>query len=282
MPKETIEICEKGAQLNYSDKFRQGNLIHLPDRGRLIISGDLHGHHRNFKKIVRIADLENNPDTYVIFQEIVHGGPEDNFGGCLSYNMLFEAIKYKNQFPGQVHLLMGNHDTAVICNSDVMKSGKEMNQAMRSALQRKFSTDFDDVDCAIKQYLISQPLAVKCPNGMWISHSLPGNRFVKDFSTAVFHKKLNHTDMQRPNSVYLLTWGRRHSQKTLDKLSALLDIDLFVLGHQPQETGWAKGGSNLVILASDHNHGAIISCDLAKTYNIDELIECIIPIASIK
>jgi predicted phosphodiesterase len=282
MPQQIIQICEKGAQLNYSDQFRTGNIILMPDNGRLIISGDLHGHRRNFEKIVRFADLDNNPETFVVLQEVIHGGPEDDLGGCLSYDLLFSAIKYKIQFPRQVHLILGNHDTAVICNSDVMKAGKEMNQAMKAALQRKFATHYDDIDCAIKQYLLSQPLAVKCPNGIWISHSLPGNRFINSFSTSVFHKKLNHSDMQRLNPVYLLTWGRRHSQKTLDKLAALLEVDVFIVGHQPQETGWAKGGNNLIILASDHNHGTLITCELAKSYNIDELIECIMPIAAIE
>jgi len=282
MPQQIIEICEKAAQLNYSNQLRSGNIILMPENGRLIISGDLHGHRRNFEKIARFADLDNNPETFVVLQEVIHGGPEDDLGGCLSYDLLFSAIKYKIQFPRQVHLILGNHDTAVICNSDVMKAGKEMNQAMKAALQRKFATDYDDIDCAIKQYLLSQPLAVKCPNGIWISHSLPGNRFLNSFNTSVFHKKLNHVDMQRPNPVYLLTWGRRHGQKTLDKLAALLEVDVFVVGHQPQETGWAKGGNNLIILASDHNHGALITCELAKSYNIDELIECIMPIAAIE
>ena len=282
MPQQIIEICEKATQLNYSDEFRSGNIINLPERGKLIVSGDLHGHRRNFDKIVRFADLDNNPETFVVLQEVVHGGPEDDLGGCLSYDLLFNAIKYKIQFPRQVHLILGNHDTAVICNTDVMKAGKEMNQAIKSALQRKFGQHYDDIDCAIKQYLLSQPLAVRCTNGIWISHSLPGNRFVDSFSTSIFHKKLNHTDMHRPNSVYLLTWGRRHSQKTLDKVAALLEVDVFILGHQPQETGWAKAGNNLIILASDHNHGAMIACNLAETYDIDKLIECIFPIAAIE
>ena len=282
MPQQIIEICEKATQLNYSDRFRSGNIIHLPENGRLIISGDLHGHRRNFEKMVRFADLDNNPDTFVILQEVIHGGPEDELGGCLSFDLLFSAINYKIRVPRQVHLILGNHDTAVICNIDVMKAGKEMNQAMKSALRRKFAARYDDVDCAIKQYLLSQPLAVRCPNGIWISHSLPGNRFVNDFKTSVFHKKLNHSDMQRPNSVYLLTWGRRHSQKTLDKLAALLEVDIFIIGHQPQDAGWEKAGNNLIILASDHNHGTLIACDLAKSYNIDELIKCIMPIAAIE
>ena len=32
----------------------------------------------NFGKIVRMADLANNPDRYVVLQEILHGGPEDD------------------------------------------------------------------------------------------------------------------------------------------------------------------------------------------------------------
>jgi hypothetical protein len=54
-----------------------------------------------------------------------------------------------------------------------------------------------------------------------------------------------------------------------------------VLGHQPQEKGWRQERKNLLIIASNHNHGYILSLDLNKTYTIGQLIEDLIPLASI-
>ena len=85
-------------------------------------------------------------------------------------------------------------------------------------------------------------MAVRCENRLWISHSLPGNRYVNKFDEAIFHRELKIVDVVKPNSAYLLTWGRKQSGKTLAEMAKRLDVDLFVLGHQPQEQGWLKAG----------------------------------------
>lgn len=281
MPQTIIDLLNKGIEILNADKSRRGNVVHLPADGNLIITGDIHGHLRNFERIVAFADLPNNPDRHIILQEIIHGGPEDSQGGCLSYKLLFEAIRYKLEFPDQVHMIMGNHDTAFINNSEVMKDGKEMNRAMRQAIEREFKQASDDVELAIRQFLFSQPLAIRCNNRIWISHSLPSDRAIDKFDPKTLERQLKINDVVRPGSAYLLTWGRKHSQAILDKLAGMFDIDFFILGHQPQEKGWNQAGNNLIIIASNHNHGCLLSIDLAKSYTIEQLIDSIVPLASI-
>jgi predicted phosphodiesterase len=281
MPQTIIDLLNKGIETLNADKFRRGNVIHLPAEGSLIVTGDIHGHLRNFERIVAFADLPNNPQRHILLQEIIHGGPEDSQGGCLSYKLLFEAIRYKLAFPDQVHLILGNHDTAFINNSEVMKDGKEMNRAMCQAIERQFKQASDDIALAIRQFLFSQPLAIRCNNRLWMSHSLPNDRTVNKFEPKILERQLKINDVVRPGSAYLLTWGRKHSQATLDKLAQLLDIDFFILGHQPQETGWKQAGDNLIIIASNHNHGCLLSIDLEKSYTIEKLIDSIVPLASI-
>jgi hypothetical protein len=281
MPEKTIELLNKGMEANHADKYRQGNIVCLPSHGTLLITGDLHGHRRNFERIAALADLEHHKNAHVILQEIIHGGPEDAEGGCLSYKLLFEAVAYKVKFPDRVHIIMGNHDTAFISNTDVMKNGKEMNVAMRAALDREFRHASERVKLAIRQFLFSQPLAVKCPNKIFISHSLPADRNGDKFDQRIFERHLRINDIIRPGSAYLLTWGRSHSQILLDKMAKALNADIFVLGHQRQETGCSKAGSNLIILATDHDHGCVLPIDLAKSYTVEKLLELIIPVAAI-
>ncbi|MCP4610983.1 MAG: hypothetical protein GY845_19930 [Planctomycetes bacterium] len=281
MPQTIIDLLNKGIEILNADKFRRGNVVHLPAEGNLIVTGDIHGHLRNFERIVAFADLPNNPDRHIILQEIIHGGPEDSQGGCLSYKLLFEAIRYKLKFPDQVHMILGNHDTAFINNSEVMKDGKEMNRAMLQAIEREFKQASDDVALAIRQFLFSQPLAIRCNNRIWISHSLPSDRAIDKFEPKILERQLKINDVVRPGSAYLLTWGRKHSQAVLNKLAGIFDIDFFILGHQPQEQGWNQAGDNLIIIASNHNHGCLLSIDLAKSYTIEQLIDSIVPLASI-
>lgn len=281
MPQTIIDLLNKGIEAGNADKFRRGNVIHLPAEGSLIITGDIHGHRRNFERIAAFADLANNPDRHIVLQEIIHGGPEDSQGGCLSYQLLFDVVRYKLTFPDRVHIIMGNHDTAFISSCDVMKDGKEMNRAMCLALEREFQQAGADVELAIRQFLFSQPLALRCDNRIWVSHSLPSDRSVDKFDPKILDRKLKINDVVRPGSAYLLTWGRRHSQALLDKMAKLFDVDIFILGHQPQEQGWSQAGDNLIIIASNHNHGCLLSTDLAKSYTIEQLIDSIVPLASI-
>jgi len=281
MPQAIIDLLKKGAEANYTDSFRRGNLICLPADGTLVIAGDIHGHRQNFERLIAFADLINNPNRHIVLQEIIHGGPQDAEGGCLSYKLLFDIVRCKLSFPDRVHIIMGNHDTAFISNGEVMKDGKEMNRSMRLALEREFRQNSADVKLAIKQFLFSQPLAVRCENRIWLSHSLPGDRFVDEFDRQIFDRQLKINDCVKPGSSYLLVWGRKHSQPMLDKMAKLFDVDVFILGHQSQHQGWNRAGNNLIIIASDHNHGCLLSIDLAASYTAEQLIDSIVPLASI-
>ena len=281
MPQTIIDLLNKGTQANNADKFRRGNVIYLPAKGTTIITGDIHGHRRNFERIVAFADLANNPDNHIVLQEIIHGGPEDSEGGCLSYKLLFDVVRYKLDFPDRVHIIMGNHDTAFINESKVMKNGKEMTRSISLALEREFQEAVTDIKLATRNFLFSQPIAVRCENRIWASHSLPSDHFADKFDRQILDRQLEIDDTVKPGSVYLLTWGRKHSQSLLDKMAKLLDVDIFILGHQPQQQGWSQAGENLIIIASDHNHGCLLPIDLAKSYTIAELIDSIVPLASI-
>ena len=83
---------------------------------------------------------------------------------------------------------------------------------------------------------------------------------------------MRNEDVARLGSAYLLTWGRKHSQSLLNDMARLFGIDIFILGHQPQEQGWSQAGENLIIVASDHTHGCLLPVNIAKTYTVKELI----------
>jgi hypothetical protein len=281
MPQQAIQLFRKAGELNNSCSFRKGNVIYLPDHGKVVVAGDLHGHRRNFERITHYADLENHPETFVVLQEIIHGGPEDDYGGCISYQLLYDVLDYKLRFPSQVHIILGNHDTAVVCDTSVLKAGKEMNLAMKTAMRRHYKGKFQDVEAAMVDYMMTQPLAVRCANRIWISHSMPTDEWAEDFDISIFDRPYTLADIQRPNPVYQLTWGRRQSPQALDFLAKKLDVDVFILGHQPQEIGWAPVGEHALIVASEHNHGCLLAFDLSRSYSISELIDRILPLASI-
>ena len=281
MSHQIINLARDAAAINLSTQLRRGNIIHLPETGRLIVTGDLHGHRRNFEKTIALTDLENNPDTHILFQEILHGGETDANGGCVSFMLFFDILRMQLRFPNQVHLIMGNHDTAIITQGDVLKGGREMNKPLNEAMKNSFKEEYKPVKAALTDYLMSQPLAVKTVKKIWISHSLPADRFADDFDTSIFEKQLAPEDLKRPKPVYTLTWGRSHSKQTLTKLAEKLDASAFILGHQPAENGFRVELPNTIIITTEHNHGCLLSLDMAKSYTIEELASAVIPAASI-
>ena len=282
MPQKTIELLKAGKTANIDDKFREHNILQLPSEGNILITGDIHGHLRNLERIISFSDLQNNPGRHVVLQEIIHGGAKDCSGNCISYKTLFKAVRFKLDFPHNVHFIMGNHDTAFICNNEVMKNGIRMNQSMHQALTDEFASAAEDVEIAIKQFLFSQPLAARTGNGVWMSHSLPNECHLDEFDCSIFQRDIQLCDCKKGGQVYLLTWGRRFTEQSVNKLSEKLNCEFFILGHQPQEKGWCRKFDNTIILASDHEHGCFMSIDLAQPYSVDILTEQIRPFSSVQ
>jgi hypothetical protein len=104
---------------------------------------------------------------------------------------------------------------------------------------------------------------------------------LEKFDFTIFDRQLKINDIVRPNSAYLLTWGRAQSPESLKFLSQKLDVDFFVLGHQVQEAGWMSNNENLIIVDSQHNHGHLLHFDLTCQYTIAKLVVSLVPIASI-
>jgi len=276
-----IDLCRKAAELNHACPYRRGSVVYLPDEGDIIVTGDLHGHARNFQRIVSYADLGNHPNRHVVLQEILHGGPEDEQGGCLSFHLFCSVLQYHIDFPHRVHLILGNHDTAIINDFDVVKAGKEMNQALKAAMRRRFADDYPAVIVALRDMLLSQPLVVRCPHRIWVSHSLPACQSGR-FDISILDRNPAAADCTRPHAAYLLTWGRRHSPEMLSDLAKTFAVDTFILGHQPQEQGWARVADNVLVLACDHGHGCVLPFELDTPYTTDELERRIVPLASIE
>jgi hypothetical protein len=79
-----------------------------------------------------------------------------------------------------------------------------------------------------------------------------------------------------------MVWGRRHDPALLEALAKAWDVDLFIVGHQPQEWGHEVMFGRLLILASDHNHGVFLPIDLRKKYTMDDLVARIRKYASVE
>lgn len=268
---ETFEIaCEE----NHVNSLRQHNVVHLPMEGELWMTGDIHDHRRNYEKLVRAADLANHPDRHLVLHELIHGDRFDASGAEDSWQILYQAAELKCDFPSQVHFLLANHDLAQIHGEGIMKAGLSVCEAFSAGVRKSFHNDADRVEVAIKQFLLSLPLGVSAPNGIFCCHSLPTDSQLEDFDYTVFNRELEGKDYQRRTGpVYQLIWGRHMSSATAAAFADQIGAKIIITGHQPQESGYLVNGDRHLILASDHNQGVFLPINLSETYDMQALVD---------
>lgn len=279
---KAADILHEAAELNLNDPLRRGSLLEFPNYGQLVMTGDLHGHSRNFEKLQRYCDLEHFPPRHVILHEIIHQevvGLEDT---DQSFRILIEAAAWKCAYPDQVHFLQSNHELAQLTRHEITKAGRVVTVAFEDAVCDAFGPGGQDVMIGVNAYIKSLPLAARTQNRVFLSHSLPAPRELPGFDATVLSRVPTDADLGDRGSVHSLVWGRYHTAPALAALAEMLDVDVFICGHQPQEMGYDVWHDRLIILASDHNHGVFLPFDLSKPQTAESLERHIRPFAGIE
>lgn len=276
-----VVVFRTATRLNMDDPLRQGSLLSFPDYGQVVMTGDLHGHRRNFDKLKRFCDLEHFGARHVLLHEIIHEEVESLTAHDNSHHVLLAAVRWKCEFPDQVHFLQSNHELAQVRRHEITKNGRVVTMDFEEGVFDAYGEGGHDVLQAIYDFIRSLPLAGRTANRVFLSHSLPGPRELPAFDPTVFSRIPNDDDLNDRGSAHALVWGRYHTAAALERLGDLLDTDLFLVGHQPQEMGYEVVHNRMVILASDHNHGVFLPFDLKKPVTLEKLVHNIRPFAGV-
>lgn len=278
-----IEAFRSATEENLMESARRQQVVYLPAEGELWVTGDLHDHRRNFDKAVRLSDLGANPQRHLVLHELIHGDHYDASGAEGSWNMLYQAADLKCDFPQQVHFLLANHDLAQVHGEGIMKSGLSVCEAFSAGVKRDFGSRYPSVIAAMTEFLLSSPLAVRTPSGLFICHSLPADEHLESFDFSVFDRELTGADYRRrTGAVYQLIWGRNFTPSTAARFAERVGARMIITGHQPQETGYAQNGDRHLIIASDHNQGVLLQLDLATPYDMPSLTRRLRKFASLE
>ena len=280
-PSAASEVFLEAARLNREDPLLSGSLLVFPDYGQLVMTGDLHGHRRNFEKLQRYCDLEQFAARHVILHEIIHEDVPAFEEPDRSHELLLDAAKWKCQYPDQIHFLQSNHELAQIHRHEITKNGRVVTMHFEQSVLSAYGADGESVMEAIHEFIRSYPLAGRTVNRVLLSHSLPSARELPDFDPTLFSRVPTEKDFSEQGSAHALVWGRHQTQAVLDSLCELLSVDFFICGHQPQESGYDVLHDRMVILASEHNHGVFLPFDLHKPVTMKGLIKHIRPFAAI-
>ncbi|MFA9476751.1 metallophosphoesterase [Phycisphaerales bacterium AB-hyl4] len=275
-----IDLFQRAAKANLEHPDRKGAVVHLPRRGRLLMTGDLHDHGLNFQRLWKLARLHRGSDRYLVLHEVIHGPGRIN-GRDLSIRTLARAVALQLEYPKQVIPLMANHDLAQLGGEGISKHGVSVVDAFDQGVDFLYGDQADAVRDAMNEYIRSLPLAVRCANGVFCSHSLPSPRKIETFDKTVLDRVPTAEDVAIDGPAYHMVWGRHHNQKIADELAQAWDATVFVMGHQPADMGYDEEGETMLVLASDHEHGMALPIDLSKSYTRDELVMQLIPLASV-
>ena len=237
---------------------RRGNVVHLAGELDVLVSGDIHGHLKNLAKIISHADLGSHPNRRLILQELIHGDISVETGRENSINALLRAARLKVTRPEQVHFVLGNHDIAQITGNEITKSAGGLCEAFERGVRHAFGDEADEVLSAVRDFLLSLPLAIRFDGGTWVTHSLPRIRGDAEPDLSVLDRPYRDEDFRRHGPAYDWTWGRGQTPEDVERLRERLGAGFFVLGHLHVEAGIEAIGERAVTLASDTTQGRVL------------------------
>ena len=279
-PLVIADLFERASEANLDSRRREGATVHLPGRQKVLMTGDLHDHGLNLQRILKLADLYASDKHNLVLHEIIHGPGFVN-GRDLSVRTLARVAALKLQYPEQVHLLQANHELAQLGGEGISKDGLNVVKAFDDGIDFLYDDQAETVREAMLKFIRSLLLAVRLANGIFCSHSVPSPRALDGFDFSVLYRVPTDEDLAPRGSAYKMVWGRNHTPESAEILSEHWEADLFVMGHQPADMGYVIETLTMLVLASDHSHGMVLPLNSSGRYDMDRLIEAMVPLASV-
>ena len=280
MAHPVADIFHQAAAANVSDARRSGNVVALEAGCDLIVCGDIHGNRAGLTKIISRAALSENPNRRLIIQEVVHGPLDAASGLDRSIELLMRVARLKVSNPLQVLFVLGNHDVAQVTGNEITKEGLGVCKAFTGALKAEFPAFADEVAQAVDEFLLSLPLAVRCPNGVFISHSLPAPARMALAGVDILNQAgpYRQGDLRRGGGVYEWTWGRGQTHEQLTQLAGQLQACYFILGHRHAPEGFEVISPLGVTISSDNQRGHVIRLATDQPFNDEIMKQSLTPI----
>jgi hypothetical protein len=274
----TIDLLREAVDANISTPGRAGNMIDLTsDLARdVMVTGDLHGHRRNFNLIRRTAALETLPQRHLVMQEVCHGGPTyPQNGGCMSHAILEDIARLKVRYPQRVHFLLGNHELAELTDYPIQKNRQMLNVLFRMGLEQMYGTESDRVRVALLEFLRTCPLAVRIAGGVFVCHSIPERLDQRLFDQTIFFRPLDPLEFYERGEIFQLVWGRDHRPENAQAFAASVGAQVLIHGHEPCADGFAVPNPHQIILDCCGDRACYLVLSTDRQWTQADVIQCI-------
>jgi hypothetical protein len=250
-PDRILSTLRRAIQSFRDTPGRRGRVVSLDGAAEVFVSGDLHGNLENFRQLLTRADLGRNPGRHFVLQEVIHGPYHYPAGGDKSHQLLDLMAALKCQFPRQVHFLLGNHELAQHTQRRISKGDFDLNESFRAGVGTAYGSRAPEVYAVYQELLGVVPVALRTPNRILLSHSLPPASRLDDFDPAALEREVStDADLVPGGSVHSLVWGRDTRPETVAAFLAKMDADLLISGHVPCDNGFDVPNDRQLILDS--------------------------------
>jgi hypothetical protein len=250
-PARLLTILRAATQAFRDTPGRRGRLVCLDDATEVFATGDLHGNVENFRQILAKAELRAHPLRHLVLQEVIHGPFHYPDGGDKSHQLLDLLAALKCQHPRQVHFLPGNHELSQATNRLIGKGDIDHNELFRAGVRTAYAPRDDEIYAGYLDLVAASPLALRTPNRVFLSHSLPAAKHLPNFDPAILERDdVEEADLEYGGSIHALLWGRDYSPSNVQAFLQRVDADLLITGHIPCEKGFALPNDQQLILDS--------------------------------
>lgn len=275
-PDRLLNILRRAFRFFHETPGRRGRLIGLEDAGAVLVAGDLHGNVENFRRLLTLADLKSHPRRQLVLQEVVHGPFRYPAGGDKSHQLLDLVSALKCQFPKQVHMLLGNHELAQWTGRKITKGDLDLNNLFRLGVETAYGARADEIWTAYFELFAVMPLALRTPNRIFLSHSLPSAKRLPQFELSLLEKETHEEkDWNAGGPLYSLVWGRDTALATVSDFLRKVDAHLLITGHIPCAQGFEVPNERQVILDSQGTPACYCLFPADRDITHQELVACV-------
>ena len=213
-----------------------------------MITGDLHGHRRNFNLICRLAALDRHPRRHLILQEVCHGGPTyPQNGGCMSHAMLEDVAGLIKKYPNRVHFILGNHELAELTDYPIQKNKQMLNLLFRLGLQQMYGPAADNVREAFRAFCGVVRWQCVCPAGC-SSPTRCRRTSIRGVSTGYFPSRVGPLRVFRAGRFLPTRLGARLPRGERPCIRRTGRHAGLITGHEPCNEGFQSPNSMQIIL----------------------------------
>ena len=248
-PTRLLKTLRQATRAFHDTPGRIGHLVQLVGAVEVMVTGDLHGNVVNFRRLLERAELGSHPDRHLVFQELVHGPFEYPTGGDKSHQALDVLAALKCQFPGRVHMLLGNHELAQWTNQWIAKGNTELNDSFRRGVETAYGDRANEIYEAYLDFFAAVPWAVRTTNRVFLCHSLPRAACMQQFNPEILTSDDVHPgDLIPGGQIHSLVWGRDTTTANAADFLKKVDADWLITGHIPCDQGFATPNDRQLIL----------------------------------